>query len=208
VFQILLLLLTGQDPALPVALEPAPPVVEAAVPAAPEAALPVRPVRPVSGYSEAGLAAGHTGTAVVEVDVQPDGTKGQVAIAVSSRSDLLDAEAISMITGATLRPQAVPTRYRIEVKFDPSNFLEMKCRDFALQSRWFAATWPEKSPTETTLYRASVGAMTLVAMNGGAAGVEALRPVREMEAQWPRLIVECEREPDRPYLQMLARLIG
>lgn len=207
---ILLALLTVQDPADPVAAVPGAPAVSEAVAEATTVAavLPVVRVRPVETHSEAGMAVGHTGSAIVEVDIQPDGTKGAVMLVESSRSDILDAEAVSLITEATLRAPPTASRYRIEVAFKPYNFLEMTCRSFALQARWFQQTWPEKSVKDTTLYTASVGLMTVAAMGRGGGTEQMLRATRGMEATWPRLITECERQPDRPYGQVLARLMG
>lgn len=204
-FSIVLALLTVQDPAGPVAPAPVAPSVAETAPAA----LPVVRVRPIETHSEAGMAAGHSGSAIVEVDVQPDGTKGEVLLVGSSRSDILDAEAVSLITEATLRAPASASRYRIEVAFKPYNYLEMTCRSFALHARWFQQTWPERSVKDSALYTASVGLMTLALMGeGGTGNVQAmLRPAREMEATWPRLISECERQPNRPYGQVLARLM-
>lgn len=196
---ILLLMLAAQDPA-PVPVETPPPAVEAtALPG-----LPLVTVRPIETHSDAGLAVGHAGSVFVEVDVQPDGTKGEVALVESSRSDILDAEAVALVSGATLRGQAEPTRYRIEVKFEPYNFLEMNCRSFALQARWFQTTWPEKDVKDTTLYTASVGLVTIMNQGGPTA---MLRGVREMPAKWPRIISECERQPNRPYAQVLLQVM-
>jgi len=207
-FSVLLALLAVQDPVAPAPV--AAPVAEVVTEAAASpAALPVVRVRPIETNSEAGMAVGHSGSATVEVDMQPDGTRSEVLLVESSRSDILDAEAISLITGATLRAPESASRYRIEVVFQPYGFLEMTCRSFALQARWFQQTWPEKSVKDSTLYTASVGLMTLALMGqGGTGDTQAmLRPVREMEATWPRLIVECERQPNRPYGQVLARLM-
>ena len=158
-FSILLALLAVQDPVAPAPV--AAPVAEVVTEAAASpAALPVVRVRPIETNSEAGMAAGHSGSATVEVDMQPDGTRGEVLLVESSRSDILDAEAISLITGATLRAPESASRYRIEVVFQPYGFLEMTCRSFALQARWFQQTWPEKSVKDSTLYTASVGLMT------------------------------------------------
>lgn len=207
-FLILMMLLAPQDApvAAPALLEPDVVVAEQAVTA--PVILPVVTVRPVKTNSEAGMAVGHTGPVIVEVDVQPDGTKGAVVVAETSRSDILDAEAVSMITDATLRPPATASRYRIEVVFEPYNFLEMTCRSFALQARWFQQTWPEKSVKDTTLYTASVGIVSLAAMGRNAGTDAVLRGARQMEATWPRLITECERQPNRPYAQVLGRLLG
>lgn len=200
---ILLLMLAAQDPA------PAPadaPQAAVEAPAAP--GLPLLTVRPIKTNSEAGQAVGHAGSIFVEVDVQPDGTKGEVALVESSRSDILDAEAVALISGATLRGQAEPRRYRIEVKFEPYNFIEMSCRTFALHARWFEATWPEKEAKDTTLYTASVGLVTIMGMNqGGGNTTEMLRGVREMPAKWPRIVSECERQPNRPYAQVLLQVM-
>lgn len=202
----ILLTLAAQDPA-PAPGETPPPVVEA--PAAEGASpLPLITVRPIETNSDAGLAVGHTGSVFVEVDVQPDGTKGEVALVESSRSEILDAEAVALVSGATLRGQAEPTRYRIEVKFEPYNFLEMTCRDFALQARWFERTWPEKDVKDTTLYTASVGLVTIMSMNeGGSNSMAMLRGVREMPAKWPRVVSECERQPNRRYGQVLLQVM-
>lgn len=202
----ILMMLAAQDPAPAPADAPAPVVEAPAGEAAP--GLPLITVRPIETNSEAGLAVGHTGSVFVEVDVQPDGTKGEVALVESSRSGILDAEAVALIAGATLRGQAEPTRYRIEVKFEPYNFLEMTCRSFALQARWFETTWPEKDVKDTTLYTASVGLVTVMSMNqGGGDPTAMLRGVREMPAKWPRVISECERQPNRRYGQVLLQVM-
>ncbi len=202
----ILMMLAAQDPAAAPADAPAPVVEAPAAEAAP--GLPLITVRPIETNSEAGLAVGHTGSVFVEVDVQPDGTKGEVALVESSRSGILDAEAVALIAGATLRGQAEPTRYRIEVKFEPYNFLEMTCHSFALQARWFETTWPEKDVKDTTLYTASVGLVTVMSMNqGGSDPTAMLRGVREMPAKWPRVISECERQPNRRYGQVLLQVM-
>lgn len=195
---ILLVLLAGQDPAPAAAADPAP-VVEAA-----PAELPiVRVPREVDGYSEAGWAAGHTGDVVVEVPVQPDGAKGAVTVVESSRSDLLDAEAVRMITEATLRPPAEASRYRFTVRFNPVDVLHMKCEAFVRNNRWLQTTWPETPTKDLPIYSMSVGAMVILGSDRG--GMDAmLRPAREMEGKWPRLISDCERQPNRVYLQVLA----
>lgn len=199
---ILTMILGLQEPAA------AAPAATPAAPAEAQVALPRLTVRPVETSSDAGLAVGHTGSVFLEVDVQPDGTKGEVTIAESSRSEILDAEALKLISDSPLRGQSVPTRYRIEVQYKPYNFLEMDCRNFALQARWLRDTWPDKDIKETTLYTASVGLVTVMAMNGGGGTDQVLRGVREMEAKWPRVITECERQPNRPYAQVLLRVMG
>jgi TonB family protein len=202
VISILMLMLAAQDPAPAALPEPATPVAEAMVDA--PAALPVLTVRPVETSSEAGQAAGHFGSVIVELDMQPDGTKGEVTVAETSRSELLDAEAVSLISDARLRPPATATRYRIEVEFQPYNVLQMNCRDFSRHALWFQQTWPDKNVKDTSLYSMSTGAMTALAMNRPGGAMEMLRPTREMEATWPRLITECERQPDQRYLRVLA----
>lgn len=202
---ILMLMLVAQDPAPAAIAEPAAPVAEAAAEA--PAALPVLTVRPVETNSEAGQAAGHFGSVIVQLDMQPDGTKGEVTVAETSRSDILDAEAVNLISGARLRAPATATRYRIQVEFQPYNVLEMNCRDFVRQALWFQQTWPDKSVKDTSLYSVSTGAMTALTMNRPGGALEMLRPVREMEATWPRLITECERQPNERYLRVLARLL-
>jgi TonB family protein len=199
---VLLVLLAGQEAAQTAVVNPAP-VVEAAPQAADD--LPIyRPREKIDGFSEAGDAAGHTGRVTVETVVQPDGSKGPVTVIASSRSDLLDAAAIETIAGATIRGRPEASRFQIVVEFLPSDIINMKCDEFARQVRWSQSAWPEAGPKETGIYTMSVGLMAILASQDGA-GVEAmLRPAREMEGLWPRILADCERQPNRPYIQVLA----
>jgi TonB family protein len=170
--------------------------------------LPVRRhPRAVDGYSEAGDAAGHTGRVIVETIVQPDGTIGPVTVVQSSRSDLLDAEAIQTIATARIAGRPDPIRYHIVVNFNPTGILDMKCEEFTRQVRWYQSVWPESSPGDMTIYTMSVGAMALVARERSGSVDAMLAPARKMEAEWPGLMADCERQPNRVYLQVLnARL--
>lgn len=163
--------------------------------------------RPVDGFSEAGDAAGHTGRVVVEIIVQPDGTIGPVTVVQTSRSELLDAEAVSGIASARITGRPQPMRYHIVVNFNPTGILDMKCDEFTRQVRWYQSAWPDSSPRDMTIYTMSVGTMALVARERSGDLEAMLAPARRMDAEWPRLIADCERQPDRIYVQVLnARL--
>lgn len=201
----LLLALTAQDPATAGPPEPAIPVVEAAAPAAPPVAI---RREPLVSFSELGDAAGHTGRAVVEATLHPDGKIERLEVVQSSRSELLDADALSTVAEARYnRLPAEPTRLRLTVEFRPTEALTMKCDEFARQVRWYETAWPERTMKDTIIYVMSLGFTVLTDPQGDGLRA-AMGRVGEFESAFRATLTDCEARPDHLYMQTLNRRLG
>lgn len=166
----------------------------------------VRIGRTLDGHSEAGQAAGHTGSVEVEITVQPDGTLGPATVVETSRSDILDAEAVRLVQEARFRAPAEPTRYRATIAFSGAD-MELTCAGMARQVRWFQQTWPEKPLKETSIFGISRGLLLVLGAPDRPTRDSAQATVRQfarLEAEFPQLVEACEREPDRPYFPLLG----
>lgn len=161
--------------------------------------------RPLERRLETAEAVGHTGDVTVEVLVNPDGSKGPVTVVTSSRSELLDAEAMRLTSEAGFRAPAEPTRYRLRVGFSGANE-EVTCGEMARQVRWFAQAWPEK-PGSAPILNMSSGILLMAGMpdtpNRETAAAQG-RMWNRFKADYMQVVEACEREPDRAYFPMLG----
>lgn len=160
----------------------------------------------LESHSAEGAAAGHTGSVVLEITVQPDGSKGPAAVVESSRSDILDAEGVRLIETAGFRAPAQTTRYRAKVEFSAADDA-LTCAGMARQVRWFQQAWPERPLKEAEIFNISRGLLLLAGMpdtpNREVARAQG-RQWDRFEAEFPQIVEACEREPDRPYFPMLG----
>jgi TonB family protein len=204
----LLLLLAVQDPAQVSAPAEAPePDAAVAAAAAPGPRL-VRNPEVVIGFSEAGDAAGHTGRSTVEITIHPDGALTDAAVAETSRSDLLDAEALRMLQTFRFRPQTEAIRFQTVVEFRFSDIINMPCDEFARQVRWYVATWPERSYRDMAIYDASVGIMGMQLTGRGQVNARSLRTlVAAMDRSFVPMVEACERTPTRAYLEVMGETL-
>lgn len=161
---------------------------------------------PIERRAPEAEALGHTGDVTVEVVVQPDGSKGPVTVVESSRSDLLDAEAARLVAEAGFRAPAEATRYRVTVGFQGADEA-LTCAAMARQVRWFQQTWPERPLKDMALFNMSSGIL-LVAGVPAAPNRDTARAAvnqrQRLEAEFPALADQCEREPDRAWYPMLG----
>ena len=183
-----------------IALQDAPPVPAGAEP--PLVEIP----GPIERRAPEAEALGHTGDVTVEVLVQPDGSKGPVTVVETSRSDLLDAEASRLVAEAGFRAPAEATRYRVTVGFQGADEA-LTCAAMARQVRWFQQTWPERPLKEMPLFSMSSGIL-LVAGVPAAPNRDTARAAvnqrQRLEAEFPALADQCEREPERAWYPMLG----
>lgn len=162
--------------------------------------------RPIERRAPEAEALGHTGDVTLEVVVQPDGSKGPVTVVESSRSDLLDAEAERLVAEGGFRPPAQATRYRVTVGFQGADEF-LTCAAMARQVRWFQQTWPERSLKDMALYQMSSGILLVAGSPASPSRDSAQAAVnqrRRLEAEFPMLAEQCEREPDRAWYPLLG----
>jgi TonB family protein len=161
---------------------------------------------PIERRAPEAEALGHTGDVTVEVVVQPDGSKGPVTVVESSRSDLLDAEAARLVAEAGFRAPAEATRYRVTVGFQGADEA-LTCAAMARQVRWFQQTWPERPLKDMALFNMSSGIL-LVAGVPAAPNRDTARAAvnqrQRLEAEFPALADQCERDPGRAWYPMLG----
>ena len=161
---------------------------------------------PIERRAPEAEALGHTGDVTVEVVVQPDGSKGPVTVVETSRSDLLDAEAARLVAEAGFRAPAEATRYRVTVGFQGADEA-LTCAAMARQVRWFQQTWPERPLKEMALFNMSSGILLVAgvpAVPNRDTARAAVNQRQRLEAEFPALADQCEREPDRPWYPMLG----
>ena len=161
---------------------------------------------PIERRAPEAEALGHTGDVTVEVVVQPDGAKGPVTVVASSRSDLLDAEAARLVAEAGFRAPVEPTRYRVTVGFQGADEA-LTCAAMARQVRWFQQVWPERPLKEMALYIMSSGILLVAgapAAPNRATAQAAVSRMERLEAAFPALTDQCEREPDRAWYPLLG----
>ena len=162
--------------------------------------------RPIERRAPEAEALGHTGDVMVEVVVQPDGSKGPVTVVETSRSDLLDAEAARLVAEAGFRAPAEATRYRVTVGFQGAD-VALTCAAMARQVRWFQQAWPERPLKEMALYQMSNGILLVAGAPAtpSRGSVRAAVHLRErLEAEFPTLADQCEREPERAWYPLLG----
>jgi TonB family protein len=161
---------------------------------------------PIERRAPEAEALGHTGDVTVEVVVQPDGSKGPVTVVETSRSNLLDAEAARLVGEAGFRAPAEATRYRVTVGFQGADDA-LTCAAMARQVRWFQQTWPERSLKQMALYKMSSGILLLAGIPAAPNRDSARAAVNQMErleAAFPALAEQCEREPERAWYPLLG----
>jgi TonB family protein len=196
---LLLALMMPQD-AVSAPADPADPAVIAAEP--PLVEIP----GPIERRAPEAEALGHTGDVTLEVVVQPDGSKGPVTVVASSRSDLLDAEATRLVSEAGFRAPAEATRYRVTVGFQGADDA-LTCAAMARQVRWFQQTWPERPLKDMPLYKMSSGILLVAGVPASpnrASAQATVNQMRRLEADFPSLADQCEREPERPWYPLLG----
>jgi hypothetical protein len=83
----------------------------------------------------------------------------------------------------------------------------LTCAAMARQVRWFQQTWPERPLKDMALFNMSSGIL-LVAGVPAAPNRDTARAAvtqrQRLEAEFPALADQCEREPDRPWYPMLG----
>jgi TonB family protein len=161
---------------------------------------------PIERRAPEAEALGHTGDVTLEVVVRPDGSKGPVVVVESSRSDLLDAEATRLVSEAGFRAPAEATRYRVTVGFQGADDA-LTCAAMARQVRWFQQTWPERPLKEMALYNMSSGILLVAGVPASPNRETARAAVNQrqrLEAEFPALADQCEREPERAWYPMLG----
>lgn len=161
---------------------------------------------PLVSFSERGDAAGHTGRASVEATLGTDGKFIDAVVVESARSELLDADALTTVLEAGVgRNPAQAIRVRMTVEFRPTDALTMKCDEFTRQVRWYEAAWPEQTFKDTIIYVMTLGYEFLHTRQAGASVNDSLSLGRTFEPAFERTLAECERYPDRGYLDVLHR---
>jgi len=161
---------------------------------------------PLVSFSERGDAAGHTGRATVEATLGTDGKFTDAVVVESGRSEFLDSDAIQTVLDAGVgRNPAEAMRVRMSVEFRPTDALTMKCDEFTRQVRWYEAAWPERTFKDTIIYVMTLGYEFLLTRQAGANVNDSLSLARTFEPAFERTLAECERYPNRGYLDVLHR---
>ena len=161
---------------------------------------------PLVGYSEQGDALGHTGNVVVEATVGLDGRFSDATIIETSRSELLDAEALAMLGEARVgRNPPEPVRARVTVQFRPTEMLTMDCEEFARQVRWYESAWPERTHRDMIIYTMQLGLEWVIRPQTGDIARALTETTRKFPVAFTRTLERCEREPGERYMPIFQQ---
>jgi TonB family protein len=184
---------------------------------------------PEADFPDAAKAAGEFGKVAVTGTIGTDGKMHDAKIAVSSKSPLLDASALTAANAAVFDPAhdaqgaaiAVPAKIPYEFSNAKSpgkggGALRYKCDQFARDYDWWFKTWPAGAHDD--FYLLVLGYSTL-AQSRKADGSTDLSKFgssnKDFEDRWKAAIEDCRKKPDSLFIDIfqpegpfLRRLAG
>ncbi|MGX8883493.1 energy transducer TonB [Methylovorus sp. SPW-M1] len=122
-------------------------------------------IYPVEAYQ-----AGHQGLVLVEVRILANDTIETPTIKKSSRSEILDKAAITLVEQSKFlhgsdkdgKPADLVVVVPVEFNKDSSANLNIKtCADYVADYQWFTQTFPESKLSDMRLYKLTLGLLTV-----------------------------------------------
>jgi TonB family protein len=172
----------------------------------------VSEVEPKFGDAERAL--GVHGRVIIGGTVRQDGRLADAKVLVSSKSDLLDQNALQAALASTYRPfkdgsgQAVDEPVRFPYEFDNyrtpgkgGGVLRYYCGQFAKDQLWWRSTWPEKERGQFYAMMLGVGVLPIITQL-------ALQPERavahnkDFEKRWVAAIEKCQTRPEALFVDV------
>lgn len=164
-------------------------------------------LRPASmvepAYSDAERFAGVQGNVTVRGMVQPDGTIADVAVAESSRSAVLDENALAAVRQWTFLPVEVAVPYQVEIEYrkDDLNTLATKtCADLNVDVAYFRQAFPELPVSDMPLKDVLTGLMLVMSPRGVS-----LENFRRASAAYDQTVEWCATRSDEVMLERYLR---
>lgn len=141
---------------------------------------------------------GVQGTTIIEGVIQSDGKLSDLKIASSSRSEVLDKNAMELVDGARLgEAPATPTKFTISIEFTKDSLLNLKdktCADFIADFDYFKSAFPELKAKKMPLIRTS--SSVLLFLQSDAYG----KYLKREDAVIDGTVDQCRKNPDSKYL--------
>lgn len=166
------------------------------------------PLKMRLAYPPEARQAGHQGTVVVAITVQPDGTLTDARIIESSRSPLLDKAALDATAAATVdlaqRPRKAVTVnpefpfYNVSLVAPARGLAQLTCADFVADVRWFEQAWPERKRQDVRDYQVMLAPFLYAAVQTPTkeAMLQSGRAIQRTRAQLDRTIDACAATPE------------
>lgn len=156
---------------------------------------------------EAARLAGEFGEVILSGIIGADGKFSEPVIAVSSRSDAIDAAALASVPtmlfeparDAEGKPLAIPAKLPLEyanVNFHGANGLAgYRCEQFVRDYDWWYRTWP--ADKQDRVFKTLRGFVVLADMKSGK------QSQATFETEWKTAIESCRQSPDKLMIDML-----
>ncbi|MBW0145822.1 energy transducer TonB [Sphingomicrobium clamense] len=151
---------------------------------------------------ESASALGHFGTVTVHARIGANGELDDLVIASPSGSDLLDADAIAMLSNKTIRGSAEGNLVAIAIgylPFNPDNIPSYTCRQAGLALGWWQSLSSENEATNSSIYHMLSGLLLLATMDKGSSADVAAR-YKAFRANFGTALERCADRPDDSFL--------
>lgn len=169
---------------------------------------------PEAEFPDAARAAGEFGKVVISGIIGVDGKLHDATVAVSSRSALLDAAALTAANAAVFEPahdaQGAAIALPVQVPYDFSNAkspgkgggaLRYKCDQFVRDYDWWYKTWPADKHDD--FYSMVLGydlAVSALRINSDALAETA----KSFDRHWRATVEACRKNQDKLFLDVIA----
>lgn len=159
-------------------------------------------IRPASA-----IQAGEYGEVFISGVLGEDGKIYEPAVKVSSRSDIIDRQALADVPSFVFSPARdvdgraikIPVNLSLEyghVNFRGSNGIaQYRCDQAVKDSDWWSHTWP--SDKKDRIYGTIKGMVTMQALRAGNRGA------MNFDEDWKTAIEACRKQPDKRFLDLL-----
>ncbi|WP_404339528.1 energy transducer TonB [Sphingomonas sp. MMS12-HWE2-04] len=153
------------------------------------------------------IESGEYGEVFISGIIGEDGKIYEPAIKVSSRSDIIDRQALTDVRSFLFSPArdveghavTIPINLSLEyghVNFRGSNGLaQYRCNQAVKDSDWWSRTWP--SDKKDRIYGTVKGMVAMQALRSGDRGAT------NFDGEWKAAIEACRKQPDKRFLDML-----
>lgn len=155
-------------------------------------------------------AAGVQGTSEVLVTLDAAGAMSAVSISQTSRSEKLDLAALALVKSLHFKVDAgsAPTQVVVPVEFlrDSLSTLPQKlCKEFNIDLEYFKTAFPEKQPRDMTVFKMSVGYLTLMGKQSMEQRIALAKGLNEIV---PIAVSTCAAQPDAKFFEVFAQAIN
>jgi len=161
-------------------------------------------------FPDAAKANGEFGKVVISGTIDVDGRVHDPKVEVSSKSDLLDASALTAATAAVFEPardeHGAPIAKHVEIPYNfsnargPGDVLHYRCDQFVRDYDWWFKTWPLDKRDDFYSWVLGYDAIGYLA-RGDSDG--AINAAKNFDAHWRETMEACRKHPDKLFVDVI-----